>query len=42
MSSTQEFSRLYSNVSESIAGTMENIAGLKVDNEEGKQQLSGM
>ncbi len=42
MNSTQKFSRLYMNVSESIAGAMANIAGLKVDNEDGKRQLSGI
>lgn len=42
MKPNQEFGRIYRNVSESIAGAMANIAGLNVDNEDGKQQLIGI
>ncbi|OAI26192.1 hypothetical protein [Methylomonas koyamae] len=42
MKPNQEFGRIYRNVSESIAGAMANIAELKVNNEDGKQQLSGI
>ena len=43
MTSTAEnFSRLYSDVSQSIANAMADIAELKVDHKDGQQQLSNM
>ena len=42
MNPNQDFNRLYKDVSNSIASAMKDIAGLKVDHKDGKQELSSM